>query len=168
MPEERTVSTFTWLTPALRSRLSVSAMTAMTQIRQYYKTEEKVCTFILDVYPTHHGITQSRLHARSKPSVKFFDIKNRFFSKSGAATNENPDDDEDDSWLDEPNVKVFPPEGSLDVSPNIDLSSQCLAASLSEEPSSRDTPNPQPNPRPQLEEAHGEPSELDNDFSMDL
>ena len=49
------------------------------------------------------------------------------------------------------------------------LSSQCLAAFLSEEPS-RDIPNPQPNQCPQLEEAHGlgEPSELDNDFSMDL
>ena len=59
----------------------------------------------------------------------------------------------------------FPPEGSLDVSPNVDLSSQCLAASLSEEPS-RDTSDPQPNLRRQ--EAHGELSELDNDFPMDL
>jgi hypothetical protein len=48
MPEERTVSTFTWLTPALCSRLSVPAMTAMTQIRQYYKTEEKVFSVILE------------------------------------------------------------------------------------------------------------------------
>jgi hypothetical protein len=46
MPEERTVSSFTWLTPALRSRLLVPAMTAMTQIRQYYKTEEKVYLMI--------------------------------------------------------------------------------------------------------------------------
>jgi hypothetical protein len=162
MPEERTVSTFTWLTPALRSRLSVPAMTAMTQIRQYYKTEEKVCPFILDAYlTTHHSITQSRLRARSKPSVKFFDIKNRFFSKSGAA-NENHND-EDDSWLDEPNIEVFPPEVFLDVSSHVDLSSQCLAASLSEEPSTND---PQHNPRSQ--EAHGEPSELDDDFSMYL
>ena len=44
MPEKRTVSTFTWLTPALRSRMSVSTMTAMTQIRQYYKTEQNVST----------------------------------------------------------------------------------------------------------------------------
>lgn len=58
MPEERTVSTFTWLTPALRSRLLVPAMTAMTQIRQYYKTEEKVnfmIPTILDIHLTHHG-----------------------------------------------------------------------------------------------------------------
>jgi hypothetical protein len=104
------------------------------------------------------------LHARSKPSVKFFDIKNRFFSsRSSADRDENPDDDEDDSWLDEPNIAVFPPEGSLDVSPNVDLSSKCLAAALSEEPSGD---SPQANLCPQ--EALGEPSELDNDFSMNL
>lgn len=45
MSEERTVSTFTWLTPALRSRLSVDSMAAMTQIKQYYQTEQKVCLF---------------------------------------------------------------------------------------------------------------------------
>ncbi|KAI0289423.1 hypothetical protein B0F90DRAFT_1739995 [Multifurca ochricompacta] len=54
MPEEHTVSTFTWLTPALCSQLSVPAMTAMTQIQQYYKTEEK-----------------AHLHANSKPFVLF-------------------------------------------------------------------------------------------------
>lgn len=42
MAEERTVSTFTWLTPALRSRLSIGSMSAMTQVRQFYKTESKV------------------------------------------------------------------------------------------------------------------------------
>ena len=46
MPEERTVSTFTWMTPALRSRLSVPTMTAITQIRQYYKMEEKVHNYL--------------------------------------------------------------------------------------------------------------------------
>ncbi|KAF8239158.1 hypothetical protein L208DRAFT_1238638, partial [Tricholoma matsutake] len=58
MPEECTVSTFTWLMPTLHSQLSVPAMTAITQIQQYYKTEENAC-----------------LHATSKPSLKFFDIK---------------------------------------------------------------------------------------------
>ena len=46
MTEERTVSTFTWLTPTLRSCLLVLAMTAMTQIRQYYQTEENVYSMI--------------------------------------------------------------------------------------------------------------------------
>ena len=116
----------------------------------------------MDYHP-HQCITQSRSHARSKPSVKFFDIKNRFFSKSGSAATENPDDDEDDSWLDEPSIEVFPPEDSLDVSPNVDLSSQCLAAALSEEPSGNLSDlTAQPN---HPEEALGE---LDDDFSMDL
>ncbi|TFK63856.1 hypothetical protein BDN72DRAFT_927053 [Pluteus cervinus] len=42
MPEERTVSTFTWLTPPLRSQLSIGTMMATTQVRQYYQTENKV------------------------------------------------------------------------------------------------------------------------------
>ncbi|KAF9477045.1 hypothetical protein BDN70DRAFT_811256 [Pholiota conissans] len=43
MPEERTVSAFTWITPPLRSRLSIGQMAARTQIRQHYSTEKKVC-----------------------------------------------------------------------------------------------------------------------------
>ena len=108
---------------------------------------------------------QSRLHAKSKPSIKFFDIKNRFFSKSGNA-DENPDDNEDDSWLDEPDINVFPPEDSLHVSSNINLSSQCLAAALSEEPIGNMTASETSQPNPQ--EGPGEPSELDDDFSMYL
>ena len=150
----------------VRSRLSVHSMTAMTQIHQYYKTEEKVhlmiLILILLITVTHW---QSRLHAKSKPSVKFFDIKNRFFSKSGNA-DENPDDDEDDSWLDVPDINVFPPEDSLHVSSNINLSSQCLAAALSEEPIGNMTASETSQPNPQ--EAPGEPSELDDDFSMYL
>jgi hypothetical protein len=107
--------------------------------------------------------SKARLHANSKPSVKFFDIKNRFFSKSDSKLDENPDDDEDDSWLDEPNLETFHPEHSLEVSPTIDLSSRCLAAALSDEPSS-DTSVVAPNPL----EALGEPTDLDNDFSMEL
>lgn len=46
-PEEQTVSIFTWLTPALRSQMSVSMMTVMTQIQQYYKMEQKVSNCLL-------------------------------------------------------------------------------------------------------------------------
>jgi len=42
MPEERTGSKFTWLTPALRSRLKVPQMGAITMVNQYYETEKKV------------------------------------------------------------------------------------------------------------------------------
>ena len=66
--------------------------------------------------------------------------------------------------MDEPSIEVFPPEDYLDVSPNVDLSSQCQAAALSEEPSGNLSDlTAQPNLRP--EEALGE---LDDDFSMDL
>ena len=43
MAEERTVSAFTWITPALRTKLQVNTMVAMTQVGQYHKTEQKVC-----------------------------------------------------------------------------------------------------------------------------
>jgi len=43
MPEERTVSTITWMTPALRSRLTVNQVGARAMIRQHYMTEKKVC-----------------------------------------------------------------------------------------------------------------------------
>lgn len=40
MPDERTVSTFTWLSPAVRNRIKVNTLTAMTSIRQYYLMKE--------------------------------------------------------------------------------------------------------------------------------
>lgn len=48
MAEERTVSAFTWITPALRSQTSVVQMTARTKVRQYYATEAKVHFFHLN------------------------------------------------------------------------------------------------------------------------
>lgn len=42
MPEERTVSTFTWLTPALSAAKRVGTIGDQTLIRQYYATETKV------------------------------------------------------------------------------------------------------------------------------
>ena len=39
MSDERTVSSFTWITPACRAKLSVASMTRMTQIRQFYKMD---------------------------------------------------------------------------------------------------------------------------------
>ena len=96
--------------------------------------------------------------------MKIFNIKNRFFSKLGSAATKYPDDDdEDDGWLDKPSVEVFPPEDYLDVSPNVDISSQCLAAALSEEPSGN-LSNLTAQPNLCSEEALGE----DNDFLMDL
>ena len=36
-----------------------------------------------------------------KPTVKFYYVKSRIFSKTSPAESGLPDDDEDDSWLDE-------------------------------------------------------------------
>lgn len=43
MPEERTVSSFTWLTPSLRAAIKIGQVGAQTQIRQFYATEQKAC-----------------------------------------------------------------------------------------------------------------------------
>ncbi|KAG6905981.1 hypothetical protein DXG01_016475 [Tephrocybe rancida] len=80
MPEERTVSTFTWLTPALRANLSIGSITSMTQIRQFYQTESK-----------------QRAHSNSRPSSAF-EAK----TTSIHHHTEMPIDDTSDKWLDEP------------------------------------------------------------------
>ena len=46
MPEERTVSAFTWISPPLRSRIRVRQMAWRTKVRQYYATETKVIDYI--------------------------------------------------------------------------------------------------------------------------
>jgi hypothetical protein len=76
--------------------------------------------------------SKARAGTNSKPSVKFFDIKNKFFSKSDSKS-ENLQDDEDDSWLDEPNLDTFPLEASLDISASVHPSSQYLASVLTED-----------------------------------
>ena len=45
-----------------------------------------------------------RKNSAPKPSVKFYDVKSKIFSKKAkkASSEDLPDDDEDDSWLDEP------------------------------------------------------------------
>lgn len=42
MPEERTVSSFTWITGPLRSQMSVQQMAQRTQVRQHFLSETKV------------------------------------------------------------------------------------------------------------------------------
>ena len=45
MAEERTVSSFTWITGPLRLRMSVQQMARRTQVRQHYSTETKVSKY---------------------------------------------------------------------------------------------------------------------------
>ena len=74
MAEERTVSSFTWLTPPLRSKLAVASMARMTQIRQYYATEKQhlVCLFNLFV---SFLTLPLQLRQKSHPRMKYFEAK---------------------------------------------------------------------------------------------
>jgi hypothetical protein len=56
MPEERTVSAFTWITPPARSLMGLVQMTARTKVRQHYATETKVLlvrTLLNFIHMTH-------------------------------------------------------------------------------------------------------------------
>ncbi|KAH9975131.1 hypothetical protein BGW80DRAFT_1300720 [Lactifluus volemus] len=90
MPEEVTGSVFTWLTPKLRNRMSVDTMSAMTQIRQYYQTEQKI-----------------RARSDPRPTVKFYEIKKKIFPSS----DDDPSamsDDEAEGTTDVPNASDVP------------------------------------------------------------
>jgi hypothetical protein len=70
MAEERTVSAFTWITPALRSNLQVNTMVAMTQIGQYYQTKQKV-----QIIASHTIVSlTTRTGARKVKSVSYSQI----------------------------------------------------------------------------------------------
>ena len=108
-------------------------------------------------------ITYLKAHAGTnlKPSVKFFNIKNKFFSKSDSKS-ENPPDDKNDSWLDEPNLDTFPLETSLEISASVELSLQCLALVLSEDGPTGCTATSS------MTENLGEPSAAPDDNLMEL
>lgn len=74
MAEERTVSSFTWLTPPLCSKLAVASMARMTQIRQYYATEKQHSVSLFNVFglPPH---TPLQLCQKSHPHIKYFEAK---------------------------------------------------------------------------------------------
>ena len=83
-------------------------------------------------------------------------------SKSDSGS-ENLPDDEDDSWLDEPNLDTFPLEISLEISASVELSLQCLALVLCENGPTGCTA------APSMTEDLGEPSVApDDNFSMEL
>jgi hypothetical protein len=45
--------------------------------------------------------SKARKNSTPRPTVKFYDIKSKIFSKTPPVESGLPDDDEDDSWLDE-------------------------------------------------------------------
>jgi hypothetical protein len=76
---------------------------------------------------------KQRKNSAPRPTVKFYDVKSRIFSKPAKknSSEDLPDDDEDDSWLDEPQ-EVYNSVQELDAenSSPIDLASKYLATFL--------------------------------------
>ncbi|KAI0068562.1 hypothetical protein BV25DRAFT_1895794, partial [Artomyces pyxidatus] len=117
MPDEVTGSAFTWLTPKLRNRLSVGAMSGMTQVRQFHQTDKK-----------------ARAGANARPTVKFYEIKKNVFPDIS-----DDDDDVDevlDGWPDEPSeddTAARPLAPYLTDIPLVNLNSKLISALLAEE-----------------------------------
>lgn len=172
MPEERTVSAFTWISTPLRSRILVKQMAWRTKVRQYYATETKVLILLyidLRIKFSDSLSFKPRKDSAPRPAVKFYDVKSRIFSKK-SSSEDLPDDDEDDSWLDEPQ-EVYDSVRKLDAekSSPINLASKFLTTFLANTkdnsgnealpPSLHD--NKVPNVAPI-------PVQDDNDFSMEF
>ncbi|KAG6884424.1 hypothetical protein C0992_006351 [Termitomyces sp. T32_za158] len=79
MAEERTVSNFTWITPALRNRLSIESMVAITQIRQFYSAKKQI-----------------QKGTNPRPSARFLQVKHQETPVDGM----DADDEQCDAWLD--------------------------------------------------------------------
>ncbi|KAF5309689.1 hypothetical protein D9758_018990 [Tetrapyrgos nigripes] len=122
MEEERTGSTFTWMTPAVRNRLSVEMKGSKTQIHRYYQTQE-AC--------------ESGKKTEQKKQKKFTNVKNSFYRMSKSSceqvSREMEEAELDDSWLDE-NAEVIPsnPTSLLSAAKFVDPEAYKLVSLLSE------------------------------------
>ena len=179
MPEERTVSAFTWMSPPLRSKILVRQMAWRTKVRQYYTTEAKVWLIIHLVCQclnlTEHSYFKPRKNSTPRPTVKFYDVKSKIFSKKDATNHgQLPDDDEDDSWLDEPEEAVYDSAQELEAESTspINLASQHLASFLADD--SPDTSNSNSGSSQNTATGNLKPhaaatiAQEDNDFSMEF
>ena len=115
---------------------------------------------------TDHLNIKPRKNATPRPAVKFYDVKSRIFSKSAKkdSADELPDDDEDDSWLDEPQ-ELYDTAQELEaekLSP-INLASKYLATFLADTEDSSVTHMPLNVNKPQAASAI---IRDDNDFSL--
>ena len=70
------MSNFIWLTPPLRSKLSVASMALMMQVRQYYASEKhySVCK-ILNIFVAL--LTPLQLRPKQHPRMKYFEAKSQ-------------------------------------------------------------------------------------------
>ncbi|EKM75999.1 hypothetical protein AGABI1DRAFT_131717 [Agaricus bisporus var. burnettii JB137-S8] len=172
MEEERTGSVFTWLSPPLRSRISVDMMGAITRVRRHFKEESKLNSPSL-----------------RRPKLHFYEFRNRFMDDTQKGENQASSDtgepgekekfsevvingadadeaDDEDDWLthDTDTAKVHSASGSIEASP-VALDSTHVAAALSWNAPSRVPPDTSSTLSLALEViASGD----DNDFSISL
>lgn len=125
MPEERSVSTFTWLTPSVRNRIDINTVHAMTTIRQFHLTQKKL---------------KERKTTAARPNIRYYDIKKTHKEKPAtdedSATEECEVTDEDAGDLD-----TIAGASALDVScSGANLSSPYITQVLADEPSVASVP----------------------------
>jgi hypothetical protein len=113
-------------------------------------------------YLTYYS--KARKNSTPRPTVKFYDVKSKIFSKCLPKDSKLPDDDEDDSWLDEEperygSVRVLDAETSSPINP----ASKYLATFLAneEEKATADV-------LPEDIKVQGVTAVDDNDFSMNF
>ncbi|TFK59922.1 hypothetical protein BDN72DRAFT_864759, partial [Pluteus cervinus] len=115
MPEERTGSTFTWLTPALRANLSIDMVVAMTQIRQYYHTDKKK-------------------HSHQHPTPKYYLERKKEMAAAAKSVPVALLDTEDDTWLDVPLKDDEMAKTGMNLNMlDVNLNSSIIAGIFSEE-----------------------------------
>ena len=180
MAEERTVSTFTWMTLVLCASLSVGQMAAKTIVRQHYTTQKKAREFILksvkhiylkkawNIYLL--SSLKARKNSKSRPTVKFCNVKSRIFRTSSTANSPKaPWNDDDDSWLDE-SPESHPLARSLTAESNdfcpVNLRSSLLVTFLlDEKPKAENDRGPVLKQKPLLASGNGHShGPDDNDF----
>ena len=141
----------------------------ITQPKQrYYCLHNNLC---LDL--TEHLNFKPRKNSTPRPAVKFYDVKSKIFSKSGNLKkdrdSELPDDDEDDSWLDEQQETMYDSAQELEaeLTSPINLASTHLASFLADSPIDINSETQVLPAKPQAA-ASATVAEDNNDFSMEF
>ena len=120
MAEEHTVSAFTWITPAHCSNSLTNEYSANGS-KNYCATTlchrnqgnqlkfPSIQVFMQNVNHLHYFCSQARKYSTTRPTVKFYNLKEKIFSKKKSSESEKLlDDEDDDAWLNEPAEKYEP------------------------------------------------------------
>ncbi|KAK0447658.1 ribonuclease H-like domain-containing protein [Armillaria borealis] len=129
MPDERTVSKFTAMTPKSRSRLKVTSIGAMAQVGQYYETQRKLQLQRVEQERISRGESEPPLR-----SVKFSDIRHQKLppDSSEQAVESMPFDEDGDDWLDETEGVEFS-EMAASLNTPVNLNSDRVRSMLAEQ-----------------------------------